>query len=71
MLDKVEARNADLEATVARLAQGRLIHVDHDHACCGRKNDRAESASVDSCAIPATSGTVSSSSVKRRLLNRS
>jgi hypothetical protein len=34
--------------------EGQLIHVDHDHACCQGKN-RAESASGDSCAIPATS----------------
>jgi recombination endonuclease VII len=32
-----------------------LIHVDHDHACAGRRTDRAGSASADSCAIPATS----------------
>ena len=35
--------------------EGQLIHVDHDHACCRAKTDRAESASADSCAIPAAS----------------
>jgi len=37
------------------LKDGQLIHVDHDHACCQRKTDPAESASEDSCAIRATS----------------
>ena len=32
-----------------------LIHVDHDHACCRGRTDRAGTASEDSCAIPATS----------------
>jgi hypothetical protein len=37
-----------------------LIHVDHDHACCRAKTNHAASASVGSCAIPATSRSVTS-----------
>ena len=33
---------------------GQLIHVDHDHACCRGRTDRAENAYEDSCVIPAT-----------------
>src|SRR5579859_2194810 len=32
-----------------------LIHVDHDHACCRGRTDRAANASEGSYAIPATS----------------
>jgi recombination endonuclease VII len=44
-----------------------LIHVDHDHACCRGRTDRAGTASEDSCAIPATSRLATSNAEMRWL----